>query len=110
MTLALEAIKRREEKVRSLETEQEKAPLDRGYTYQMLEYAREDCAKDVPSLLSELERARAVLAKVQWLGSQDACPICHGWEGPGKDAGHAPGCEMAALLSAAPTPARSTPQ
>lgn len=72
-------------------------------------------------LVAELERARAVLSDLEWAQDPELgrfCKVCRGghpedWRkgdpGP-KGPGHVPGCELAALLSAAPAPARSAPQ
>lgn len=45
-----------------------------------------------PRLLDEVERARALLKRIEWGLLRDECPACGG------AMEHKPGCELAALL------------
>jgi hypothetical protein len=55
-------------------------------------------------LLDEVERSRAVLKRIEWSASDNTgaslCPECDEDRGWGDSGGHAPGCELAALLGA----------
>lgn len=82
---------------------------------------RMELAAENEGLMETLERARAVFKAVEWFDGREYgrfCEVCRGghpedWRpgdpGP-KGPGHVPDCELAALLSAAPAPARSAPQ
>lgn len=51
----------------------------------------------IPRLLDEVERSRALLKSLEWNGASTylrQCPVCLAYIGKG----HAPGCELAALL------------
>jgi hypothetical protein len=60
---------------------------------------------DVSALLAEVERARAVLQRIEW-NAGDRCPCCFGFEPtdahramfPAGTIGHTPDCALAALL------------
>lgn len=58
------------------------------------------------SLLFEVERARALLKRIEWSGAEpdfheeraDACPVCRELKSP--HVAHKPDCELAALIGA----------
>jgi hypothetical protein len=54
-------------------------------------------------LLDEVERSRGLLKRIEWKGDYgERCPECGGYERdvpPAYDKGHAPDCELAALVN-----------
>lgn len=51
----------------------------------------------LPAMIRDLRAMRAMLKRLEWGGDEieDTCPACRRWRGKG----HAPGCELAALLA-----------
>lgn len=56
-------------------------------------------------LFSLAPRMERMLRRLEWSAGEDRdlCPVCHGWRDAGR--GHAPDCELAALLRDLPEPA-----
>jgi hypothetical protein len=65
------------------------------------------CGIDIPALTARIREQATMLRRLEWsqrdfdsaaMEPVDACPVCRNWQ----ERGHAPDCELAALLAALP--------